>query len=194
MSEETQSLDDVLNGVKPEEAPEVEEPTPEPEATAEPEEAEEDATAAPEDTEDEGQEPTAEAKPENDWAKTAYMDGKRKRQELERQLAELSQPKPEEAKAPDIFEDQEGKMNRSCLETRGEVLVVSQFTLLGNCRKGRRPSFVEAAPPDKAERLYEYFVSQVRSKGLTVATGRFQAYMAVSLVNSGPVTLIVESR
>jgi len=93
-----------------------------------------------------------------------------------------------------IFEDEEGKMNRSCLETGREVLVVSQFTLLGACRKGRRPSFVQAAPPDKAERLYEYFVSQVRSKGITVATGRFQACMAVSLVNSGPVTLIVESR
>jgi D-aminoacyl-tRNA deacylase len=93
-----------------------------------------------------------------------------------------------------IFEDEEGKMNRSCLETGKEVLVVSQFTLLGDCRKGRRPSFVQAAPPDKAERLYEYFVGQVRSKGVPVATGRFQACMAVSLVNNGPVTLIVESK
>lgn len=93
-----------------------------------------------------------------------------------------------------IFEDGQGKMNRSCLETGREILVVSQFTLLGDCRKGRRPSFVEAAPPDKAERLYEYFVSQVRSKGISVATGRFQATMAVSLVNNGPVTLIVESK
>jgi len=93
-----------------------------------------------------------------------------------------------------VFEDEEGKMNRSCLETGKEVLVVSQFTLLGNCRKGRRPSFAGAAPPDKAERLYEYFVGQVRSKGVQVATGRFQACMAVSLVNNGPVTLIIESK
>ena len=93
-----------------------------------------------------------------------------------------------------IFEDDEGKMNRSLLETRGEVLVVSQFTLLGDCRKGRRPSFVEAAPPERAEQLYEYFVDQLRLKGITVSTGQFQAKMAVSLVNDGPVTLILESR
>jgi D-tyrosyl-tRNA(Tyr) deacylase len=93
-----------------------------------------------------------------------------------------------------IFEDDTGKMNRSCLETGKEVLVVSQFTLLGDCRKGRRPSFVQAAPPDKAERLYEYFVSQLRAKGIPVATGRFQARMAVSLINNGPVTLIIESK
>ena len=92
-----------------------------------------------------------------------------------------------------IFEDDEGKMNRSLLETRGEVLVVSQFTLLGDCRKGRRPSFVEAAPPERAEQLYEYFVDQLRLKGITVSTGQFQAKMAVSLVNDGPVTLILES-
>ncbi len=92
-----------------------------------------------------------------------------------------------------IFEDDEGKMNRSLLETRGEVLVVSQFTLLGDCRKGRRPSFVEAAPPERAEQLYEYFVDQLRLKGTTVCTGQFQAKMAVSLVNDGPVTLILES-
>ncbi len=92
-----------------------------------------------------------------------------------------------------IFEDDEGKMNRSLLETRGEVLVVSQFTLLGDCRKGRRPSFVEAAPPERAEQLYEYFVDQLRLKGTTVSTGQFQAKMAVSLVNDGPVTLILES-
>ena len=93
-----------------------------------------------------------------------------------------------------IFEDDKGKMNCSCLETGREILVVSQFTLMGDCRKGRRPSFVQAAPPDQAEKLYAYFVSQVRSKGLEVATGRFQAKMAVSLVNDGPVTLIVESK
>ncbi len=92
-----------------------------------------------------------------------------------------------------IFEDDEGKMNRSLLETRGEVLVVSQFTLLGDCRKGRRPSFVEAALPERAEQLYEYFVDQLRLKGTTVSTGQFQAKMAVSLVNDGPVTLILES-
>jgi len=93
-----------------------------------------------------------------------------------------------------IFEDDEGKMNRSLLETGGEVLVVSQFTLLGDCRKGRRPSFVEAAPPDRAEQLYAYFVDQLRLKGIRVATGQFQAKMAVSLVNDGPVTLILESK
>lgn len=93
-----------------------------------------------------------------------------------------------------VFEDDKGKMNCSCLETGREILVVSQFTLMGDCRKGRRPSFVQAAPPDEAEKLYAYFVSQVRSKGLEVATGRFQAKMAVSLVNDGPVTLIVESK
>lgn len=92
-----------------------------------------------------------------------------------------------------VFEDDEGKMNRSLLETSGEALVVSQFTLLGDCRKGRRPSFVEAAPPERAEQLYEYFVDQLRLKGITVSTGQFQAKMAVSLVNDGPVTLILES-
>ena len=93
-----------------------------------------------------------------------------------------------------IFEDGEGKMNRSLLETGGELLVVSQFTLLGDCQKGRRPSFVEAAPPERAEQLYEYFVDQLRLKGINVSTGQFQAKMAVSLVNDGPVTLIVESK
>lgn len=93
-----------------------------------------------------------------------------------------------------IFEDGEGKMNRSLLETGGELLVVSQFTLLGDCQKGRRPSFVEAAPPERAEQLYEYFVDQLRLKGINVSTGQFQAKMAVSLVNDGPVTLILESK
>jgi len=93
-----------------------------------------------------------------------------------------------------IFEDDAGKMNRSLIETGGEVMVVSQFTLLGDCRKGRRPSFVEAAPPERAEKLYEYFVDKLKSKGTPVATGRFQAMMAVSLVNDGPVTLILESK
>jgi D-tyrosyl-tRNA(Tyr) deacylase len=93
-----------------------------------------------------------------------------------------------------IFEDDEGKMNLSLLETSGEALVVSQFTLLGDCRKGRRPSFVEAAPPERAEQLYQYFVDQFRLKGIRVSTGQFQAKMAVSLVNDGPVTLILESK
>lgn len=93
-----------------------------------------------------------------------------------------------------IFEDDEGKMNRSLIEKGGEIMVVSQFTLLGDCRKGRRPSFIEAAPPDKAEELYEYFVGQLESKGTTVATGQFGAKMKVSLINDGPVTLIIESR
>ena len=92
-----------------------------------------------------------------------------------------------------IFEDENNKMNRSLLETGGEMLVVSQFTLLGDCRKGRRPSFVEAAGPDKANNLYEHFVNQVRRKGIQVKTGRFRAMMDVSLINDGPVTLIVES-
>ena len=92
-----------------------------------------------------------------------------------------------------IFEDDEHKMNRSLMDTQGEMLVVSQFTLLGDCRKGRRPSFVQAAPPDIADRLYLQFVEAVRSKGLHVETGQFQAMMAVSLINDGPVTLVLES-
>ena len=92
-----------------------------------------------------------------------------------------------------IFEDAGGKMNRSLLDTGGGMLVVSQFTLYGDCRKGRRPSFVEAAPPALAERLYNCFVNRVRQKGIVVKTGRFRAMMAVSLVNDGPVTLILDS-
>jgi D-tyrosyl-tRNA(Tyr) deacylase len=92
-----------------------------------------------------------------------------------------------------IFEDDAGKMNRSLLEVGGQMLVVSQFTLLGDCRKGRRPSFVQAAPPETADRLYEYFSDSVRKKGIIVQTGRFRAMMAVSLINDGPVTLILES-
>ncbi len=92
-----------------------------------------------------------------------------------------------------IFEDAGGKMNRSLLDTGGEMLVVSQFTLLGDCRKGRRPSFVAAADPSKARALYECFIEEVRRLGISVATGRFRAMMAVALVNDGPVTLIVES-
>ena len=92
-----------------------------------------------------------------------------------------------------IFEDQDGKLNRSLLESGGELLVVSQFTLYGDCRKGRRPSFVQAAPPEKGEMLYERFVEQVRNLGIAVATGRFRHLMDVHLINHGPVTLIVES-
>jgi D-tyrosyl-tRNA(Tyr) deacylase len=93
-----------------------------------------------------------------------------------------------------IFEDQDGKMNRSLLETGGELLAVSQFTLLADCRKGRRPSFVQAAEPQKATDLYETFVDRVREKGVKVQTGRFRAMMEVALINDGPVTVIIESR
>jgi len=92
-----------------------------------------------------------------------------------------------------IFEDENGKLNRSLLETRGEMLIVSQFTLLGDCRKGRRPSFMNAANPQKGEELYEYFVNAVAQKGIRVQTGRFRAMMDVALINDGPVTLIVEN-
>lgn len=93
-----------------------------------------------------------------------------------------------------IFEDENGKMNRSLLETGGQMLVVSQFTLLADCRKGRRPSFIQAAEPNKAAELYEYFVKKVRQKGILVETGRFRAMMAVALINDGPVTIILESK
>lgn len=92
-----------------------------------------------------------------------------------------------------IFEDEAGKMNLGLAETGGAMLVVSQFTLLGDCRKGRRPSFVDAASPELAEALYEIFVGAVRAQGISVATGRFRTQMLVSLTNDGPVTLIVES-
>lgn len=92
-----------------------------------------------------------------------------------------------------IFEDEGGKMNQSLRETGGEMLVVSQFTLLGDCRKGRRPSFTGAAQPDAANRLYEHFVDRVRSRGIRVQTGRFGAMMQVALVNDGPVTFVLDS-
>jgi D-tyrosyl-tRNA(Tyr) deacylase len=92
-----------------------------------------------------------------------------------------------------IFEDEHGKMNQSVEEIREEILVVSQFTLYGDCRKGNRPSFSDAAPPDEAEKLYEYFVQRLRGAGLIVATGQFKARMDVTLTNDGPVTFIVET-
>lgn len=93
-----------------------------------------------------------------------------------------------------IFEDDAGKMNRSILETGGEILAVSQFTLLGDCRKGRRPSFDSAAPPDQARQLYSAFVESIRTAGVRVETGIFQANMDVELVNQGPVTFILDSK
>ena len=93
-----------------------------------------------------------------------------------------------------IFEDEAGKMNRSCLDTKGEMLVVSQFTLLANTARGRRPSFTEAASPDVAIPLYEHFVEICKAAGIPVKTGEFQARMDVSLVNSGPVTIILNSK
>lgn len=92
-----------------------------------------------------------------------------------------------------IFEDEAGKMNHSVLDTGGQILSVSQFTLYGDCRKGRRPNFMSAARPEQAEPLYEMFNSKLREKGLQVETGRFGAMMDVQLLNDGPVTLIVES-
>ncbi len=93
-----------------------------------------------------------------------------------------------------IFQDENNKMNLSLIDIKGEMLVVSQFTLLGDCRKGRRPSFVSAADPKMANDLYRYFIEKVSLKGISVQTGQFQAMMDVSLVNDGPVTLIVESK
>ncbi len=93
-----------------------------------------------------------------------------------------------------IFEDPQGKMNLSVADIAGELLVVSQFTLLADCRKGRRPGFSNAARPEQAEPLCDYFVSQLQGRGLRVQTGRFQAEMAVELVNDGPVTILLDSR
>ena len=93
-----------------------------------------------------------------------------------------------------IFSDQEGRFNLSALDIQGELLVVSQFTLLADTRKGRRPSFTDAAPPAQAEELFQKFVEQARATGLKVETGRFQQYMQVEIHNDGPVTILLDSR
>ena len=93
-----------------------------------------------------------------------------------------------------IFADEEGRFNLSALDINGELLLVSQFTLLADTKKGRRPSFVEAAPPAQAEELFEQFVEQARATGLKVETGRFQQYMQVEIHNDGPVTILLDSR
>ncbi|MBM4068012.1 MAG: D-tyrosyl-tRNA(Tyr) deacylase [Planctomycetes bacterium] len=93
-----------------------------------------------------------------------------------------------------IFADEHGKMNRDVTEAKGDVLVVSQFTLYGDCRKGRRPSFIDSAPPETAIPLYEAFIDAIRALGIPTATGKFGADMQVNLVNDGPVTLIVDSK
>jgi D-aminoacyl-tRNA deacylase len=92
-----------------------------------------------------------------------------------------------------IFADADDKMNLSLLDVKGELLVVSQFTLYGDARKGRRPSYIEAAPPEKANNLYEFFVTEARKQVAKVETGKFQAMMDVELVNSGPVTILLDS-
>jgi D-tyrosyl-tRNA(Tyr) deacylase len=93
-----------------------------------------------------------------------------------------------------IFADEQGKFNLSALDVNGELLVVSQFTLLADTRKGRRPSFNSAAPPDLAEELFKKFIAAVRDSGLKVETGRFQQYMQVEIVNDGPVTILLDSK
>ena len=93
-----------------------------------------------------------------------------------------------------VFEDQAGKMNLSLQEVGGEILVVSQFTLFADCRKGRRPSFTGAAPPELAQQLYEFFVNYIAQKGILVRTGRFREHMLVELVNDGPVTIWLDSK
>ena len=91
-----------------------------------------------------------------------------------------------------VFDDADGRLNLSLLDVGGQLLVVSQFTLFGDCSKGRRPSFIEAAPPDKGRVVYEYFIQELKKHAVAVATGTFGAMMEVELVNDGPVTLILE--
>ncbi len=93
-----------------------------------------------------------------------------------------------------IFEDDRGKMNRSLLDMQGEMLVISQFTLLGDCRKGRRPSFTRAEEPGLAKEIYEYFIFKTKQKVARVSQGKFQAMMLIELVNNGPVTILLDSR
>ncbi len=93
-----------------------------------------------------------------------------------------------------IFSDSTGKFNRSVTDVAGKVLIVSQFTLYGDCRKGRRPSFTDAAPPEVAQKLYDYFVERMRQQELPVESGTFQAVMQVHLVNDGPVTILLDSQ
>jgi D-tyrosyl-tRNA(Tyr) deacylase len=93
-----------------------------------------------------------------------------------------------------VFVDGEGRMNRSLIDTGGRMLVVSQFTLYGDVRRGRRPSYTDAAEPERANELYEYFVQRARGRGIAVETGVFQAMMRVSLINEGPVTILLDSR
>ncbi|PKM85759.1 MAG: D-tyrosyl-tRNA(Tyr) deacylase [Firmicutes bacterium HGW-Firmicutes-11] len=93
-----------------------------------------------------------------------------------------------------IFEDEEGKMNRSVLDVGGEILAISQFTLFGDCRKGKRPSFIRAARPEQADVLYQEFISECKSKGIRVAEGVFRAEMLVNIANDGPVTIMIDSK
>lgn len=93
-----------------------------------------------------------------------------------------------------VFDDDDGKMNRSIADVDGAMLIVSQFTLCGDVRKGRRPSFIDAAEPEEGERLYELLVEQIRNAGIDVQMGRFRTHMDVSLINDGPVTILIDSR
>ena len=93
-----------------------------------------------------------------------------------------------------IFNDEDGKMNRSLIDEKGEMLIVSQFTLCGNCKKGRRPSWTDAAEPAFAEKIYEKFIAEIKKWGINVATGIFQAHMQVEICNDGPVTLMLDSK